>query len=1009
MKSLFEPRALQLDPRAILLALVLSVAAALPWITNSVNRRDYYFFDITLTSTSPGTTQFFWDLGNGFTEYDSSRQPIKIEPNPVVYRFMMPMGEFRAFRFDPIDGIGRFTFSHAQIVDLEGHVVRRFGPPDLLPAANILYANQQGPELLVETNPASNDPIINLRLESPLVLGSTPKIWWELGWPIALPVFLAGCFLGLPAVARRLSQIAGALATTGRSRPASTIIAVAVAAVALQCYPVLFLGRSFASPNNGGHMLYEGWPTLPGDTDRMCSNTGSSDTGALLFQHLYYPMVQRDALLQGELPLWNRCSLSGEPLLGQGQSMFGDPFNFLTIAADGAAWAWDVRFLLAHIILAAALGGIVWRLTRHLGAAVLTTTSAAFLAFFTYRLTHPANFSVCYSPLILLAWTGLLSAASPRRILAWLVALVGANWLVLTSGTVKEAYMLIVCLNFAGTVLLFRQPETVGRRGFLLALASAAGVGFVLLAAPAWLSFLSAWHHSMTGYDTPHAYTLPWSHFIGFFDDIFYRQTQKSENVVAPALNFIFLLGFLWWMVQPRLWRSDRAAGALLLAAVPPLALAFGLIPPAMIEKIPFVGNIGHVGNTFSCALLTLFTVLAGFGFRDAWEKLSAPAAGGIMIRLWLAGLALAALYFFTTTQFPKSPFFTGYAAALGLVALLLPLGLHWGLTRPQAPGSLWVVLALGLPLLCWRHAQYGASHFDRYTFVPGPRSNLHAPSPAVAIINADRTQPGRVVGWGLSLYASYNTVLRWEGLYGVDAVRSRYYHDLADALGLQRVWDWDWPNRETDSRALITKYDLYNTTHYVATHQEGAHDIAGLKRLGQADLDVYASPTAWPRAFFCDRVVGYNSPNDFAHLLLTGDGRPFAAIQKGESLPLPIATATAGRIIRPARDYIFTANRTSFIVEAPTQGIAVLAETYYLDDFQVTVNGQPASYFRVNHAFRGIALPAAGTYAITYSYWPQYFTLSLWLSLVGALGLSLGALWLWRRPSQPATGLPSS
>ena len=74
-----------------------------------------------------------------------------------------------------------------------------------------------------------------------------------------------------------------------------------------------------------------------------------------------------------------------------------------------------------------------------------------------------------------------------------------------------------------------------------------------------------------------------------------------------------------------------------------------------------------------------------------------------------------------------------------------------------------------------------------------------------------------------------------------------------------------------------------------------------------------------------------------------------------------------------------------------------------------MTVNGQPASYFRVNHAFRGIALPAAGTYAITYSYWPQYFTLSLWLCFAGALGLGLGALWLWRRPNQPATGLTAA
>ena len=782
------------DVRALGLAAVLAVAAALPWMTTSVDRRDYYFFDITLTSTTAGATQLFWDYGRGFNEYDSSRQPLKVEPKPVVYRFMMPMGRFTALRFDPVDGVGKFTLSQAQIVDRNGRIVRVFLPEDLVPAANILKVERHGGMLYVETDPRSHDPTLTLRLDAPLVLKSSAAIWWELGWPAALPVFLLGGLLGLPAVARRLSAAAGRLAAFARPHPVLTLGAVAALAVAFQCHPVIFQGRSFASPNNGGHMLYEGLPTLPGCSDPMSTNTGSSDTGALLFNHIYYPMVQRDALARGELPLWNRYSLGGEPLLGQGQSMFGDPFNFLTIVTDSAAWAWDVRFVLAHWLFAAALGGIVWRLTRHLGAAALTAAAAAFLGYYTFRLCHPANFSLCYSPLILLAWCGLATAATPRRLAVRLAALVAANWLVVTSGTVKEAYMLTVCLNFAGAVLLFFQPEAAGRRGRLLGWAAAAGAAFVLLSAPHWISFLSAWHHSMTGYDTPQARPLPWTHLIGLFDDIFYRQTQLDEAVLAPSLNFLFLTGVLWWVVQPGRWRTSRIGTALLLGAFPSFALAFGLVPPAVIVKIPFLGNIIHVGNTFSCPLLTLAGVLAGLGFRDAWDRLREPAARRIITRLWLAGLALAALYFLTVRGSTFSPFFTGYALSLALAALLLPLGVQWGLLRPSAPGPLWVVLALGLPLLGWRHSQYRQTQFERYAFVPGPRVDVHAASPAVALLNRHWNGPGRVVGWGSSLYASYNTVLRWEGVYGVDAVRSRYYHDLADALGLQRVWDWDWP-----------------------------------------------------------------------------------------------------------------------------------------------------------------------------------------------------------------------
>ena len=993
------------DWRVTALALALAVAAALPFMTTSVERRDYYLFDVTLTSTSPGTTQLFWDLGRGYNENDSSRQPLKIEPKPVVYRYMMPMGDIKALRLDPIDGVGTFTLSHAQIVNYRGKVVQTFSPADFKAFAQIARLERQGDTLVVATTPDARDPILELEFPRPLHLASDQRIWLKLGLPVALPVFLLGLILGSPAIASRLQRLVAPLGSWLRARPRTAIALLATVAVAVQCHPVLFLGRSFASPNNGSLMLYGELPTLPGATEYMYTNTMASDTGALLFNHLYYPMLQRDALLQhGEWPLWNRNSLCGEPLLGQGQSMFGDPFNFLTILADGAAWAWDVRFVLAHWLLAAGLGYIVWQLTRHLAASLLVTLGGAFIGFFTYRLVHPANFSVCYSPWILWAWAGLVHATSPRRQAGWLGALVAANWLVFTSGTVKEAYMAMACLNLAGVFLLALLPAARGYRWRLLGLASAAGFVFILLSAPGWMSFLVTWAHSFTGYDRPVAHTLPLAQFIGFFDDIFYRQATVDEIIVAPALNFFLLLGVFWWLVNPRLWRQDRAGLALLLAAVPPFALAFGLVPAALIVKLPFIGNIHHLGDTFSCPLMILAAVLAGCGFRDAAERVRTDGWWGRLGLIFILVAGLLVAFFFTTRGWVTSPFFDGYAPALALVVVALPVGVRWA-AQFARPGLLWVALGLGLPLLFWRHCQFGETLFNHYAFVPGLRCDLHAPSAGVGYVDQLRREPGRVVGWGNTLFPSYNSALRWESLYGVDALRSRPYEELAIEFGMQRVWVWDWFNKLEDAPRLVPAHDLMNVTHYVADPAKPPRAYPGLKLLQQLDLDIYASDRAWPRAFFTDRLATYPTAREFAESVRKGDRRPFAAVQIGQTdapvLPADLATRT----VRAATNYRLTSNDTSFVVDAPGPGVAVLTETYYAEDFQVTVDGKPAPYFRVNHTFKGVAIATAGRHEITFAYWPQYFSLALRLGAAGLLLLVVGFIWLWRMAPRATTG----
>lgn len=993
------------DWRAILIAALLAAAAALPYISTGTDRRDYYFFDVTLTSTSPGNTQVFWDFGKGYNENDSSRQPLKVEPTPVNYRFMLPMGTIRELRLDPIDGLGFFTFTRARVVDYQGHLIRSFAPEDFTPVQQFSRCEKMGDTLVVQTAPDARDPVLLLKLKEPLRLKSNLGIWLRLGGPVALRVFLLGLFLGAPFVAGGIWRGGRRTGQWARQHPRCAIAVGAVLAVAVQSHPVVFLGRSFVSPNNGGLMLYGELPTLPGNNVDFYTNTMGSDVGAMLFHHVYFPMVQHEAIFKNhELPLWNRYTLCGDPSLGQGQSFFGNPIHFLPVFANGAAWAWDVVYLFAHWSLAAGLGFIVWRLTRSLGAAILITLSTAFVGYFTYRLNHPANFSVCYSPWILWAWVGLIQAPGRRQQAGWLGAMLLANWTVMTSGTVKEAYMLIACLNLAGAVLLCVSPEARGRKLSVLGLAAATGVVFMLLAAPAWLTFLGALKHSYTVYDSPWAAPLPLPHLIGFFDDIFYRQTVEGEWVIAPALNFFLLIGVLWWLVNPRCWREDRVGLAMVLGAIVPFSFAFGIVPPSVIVKIPFVGNIHHVGNTFSCSLMILAVVLAGCGFTDALRHLRQPGWWSNFLRLLLAGGALASAFFLSVRGHDQSLFFLGYAPALGLGAAVLPAAVGWAARHNFRQSLIVVALGLGLPLLLWRHCQYGETFFNFYAFVPNSRADFYAPSPAVAFVNEHRGEPGRVVGWGNNLFPVYNTALRWESLYGVETLRSRYYQELTQEFDLKRVWIWDYHTPENDASKLVPYHDLLNVTHYLATKQPLPHLIAGLEWLGQHDLDVYRSPTAWPRAFFTDRLATYPAVKDFAAMVRTGDRQPFAAMQASEAPAFNLPSNLDGRAVRPGRDYRFTSNRTSFTVDANGPGVVVLTESFYPEDFRVTVNGQPAKYFRVNHAFKGLYVEHAGTYAIEYVYAPPAFRRALVLCGFGLLGLIGGGWWLRREPPMAST-----
>ena len=817
-----------------------------------------------------------------------------------------------------------------------------------------------------------------------------------------------------------------------RLSPAQAIWLVAAASVVLSCYPVLFFGKSFTSTNftDGTFQLYDGFPTTPGTSDSQMETGHGADLGPMAWQDGPYSIIQHRALFRdGELPLWNRYDEGGVALLGQGQSMFGDPLHFLVIAADGRAWAWDAKFILAKSLFAAGVGLLVLAATDCLPAALLLSFSAAFIGFFNYRLNHPAYFSLCYSPWILYTWIKIVRAPTWRQAMRWAGGLILANWTELNSGTAKEAYMLLAGLNGSGVLMLVlsRLPAAAKRDRFLgLAVA---GVIFCLLASPVLLAFFDTLRRSGQGYETPMAYQLQPSLLIGFFDDIFYRQFNHDEKLLDPSLNGLLLLGVLLAFGSARRLLANRLFAATALSTLLPLALVFGVVPPGVVRRVPFLANIYHVDNTFSCVLFILCFVLAGFGLKQcltgsarSWRRdaLLALAGGILMLGAYFGSLDIVQrsdIAFRPAQDIILSPFFRLYVPTVLLAAVVLPFVLR----RLRRDGPQWVtvlLLAGCLVALHWRFGLQLHTAWSRYTPVLPDRLDLLARSPAIDRMLADRSGPFRACGIAAVLAPGYGAMTDIETIRGVDAIWNKDVNALdvaAQHISGARYSDTAYQDH---LRAQKPFHDMLGIRYYLTMPAVKLVDLPGVALDAALDLNVYRNERAWPRAFFVNRLGLYHDVDEFARQVVSGDGRPFASIEHRQVLdaaPGGIGLFPAdqnGRTVVPASHYRLTNHRTAFDVTAPEPGVLVLMEPYVEGDLVAELNGRRTPVWRVDHAFRGMLIDHPGTYHVVVTYVPQGFTLALWASALG-LALALGAVW-WlcrdgkkRPPSDAPPALP--
>lgn len=999
--------------RLILIAAAISSLAACLW---SYWAPATYVAEIRLTSSVRAHSQIFFDRGGGFNETDSATVPVPGRDLPVVCRFPLPTGTYRALRFDPIDRAGTVVFSGLRIVNPAGRVVRRFDARDFRPAHQIADSTVRGASAHMASEAGGDDPYYLLTLPAPFTLHeSRAQRLARTAWHFSLWfVLVVAAVEGARRFLNRFPETAAAARRRAALHPHGVIASLAVAAAVAASYPVVFCARSLVSPDLGAPLLHDSVPTVPGVTDLRRENVHGADIGAMLWQHLPYTVMQHRALFRdGELPLWNRYNSCGLPLLGQGQSMFGDPLHLPELLAGGAAGAFDFRFVFSRALWATAIGFIVWAATRDLAAAALATVAAAFVGFFNCRLNHPAIFSVSVAPWVLWCWIRLAHATTRRAMAAWSLGLLLASESLLTSGTVKEAYMLLLALHLAGGLLVLFSAGPPAQRLRRLAHAVVAGVIVLLLTAPVWLTFRDTLAESVTSTDRLRVQLLPAHWMIGMFDDLFYRELSNSRHVLVPSLNFVLLLGVLWFVVCLRRFWRDPVAVILTAGAVGSVALVFGAVPAHVIQVVPLLRDVVHVADTFSCVSMVFLAGLAGYGFHAARDALASDRwwrpAGATLLLL----AALLAAYFHGMTVYwsghsglgqwrwiiPAHRFFFVYLALMLVAVLALTLAAARVLRLRRLSPLAGFTAALSLVVLLGRNGlQYSRTNQEVYFTTPAVRAHLRAPSRAVAYMQAAADgRPFRAVGTGDTLFPGFSSVYGLEGINGPDALVDRSYAELMRAAGLRRPGD-DWryilqPDTLNRDQAIL---DMLNVRYCVT--EPGAPPPGGTyQKAASLDLAVYTSPTVWPRAFFTDTVIPYRNLQGFVAMVRASSGRPFAAVREPDLASLGL-TALAernprGRRVVAATRYRLTTNSTTFTVHAPAAGVVVLQEAGYPADFRVTVEGRPARCFRVNGAFKAVAVPRAGTYRVTFTYRPVHFTLALILCGVGVLLLIGGCL----------------
>ncbi|HYP38804.1 MAG TPA: YfhO family protein [Chloroflexia bacterium] len=777
-------------------------------------------------------------------------------------------------------------------------------------------------------------------------------------------------------------------------RDAAAFAVIMTFALAL-CSPVL-AGRVPIAADTLN--LWAPWNQLPHEPVK---NPILADSSLL---YLPWMVFARDALADGEWPLWDPYAFAGFPYAANSQSQLYYPVTWLLwlLPLGGAIQALAVF----NICLA---GWGMYVLCR--GLAVSRTGSlVAGLAFagsgmLQLAIEIPGVASVYgWLPWMLFATDRALRTRSP----AWLAVAT-----LICGMQVVAGHLQWVLYSFfaVGCWVAWRSVASWRRAGLCSVLGAALRglliiTGAMALAAIHLIPFIELISQATRTGGRVSSNSWPMTYLLRLVMPEYFGTAVPSVGV-PMVFNDLWsvgilplLLGVVAILLRPR--RDAGFWGGLALLAV---LVTYGVGPFLYARWLPGLNSLlpMRIGYLFILAI----AVLAGMGY-DAWLDLArkrprhtlilfACLAASLIAILALAQFAQAATPDAALGSLQASQLWRGWLLSIGaLAALALPLFLH---SRVLARYR-WARLSAPLVAL----ATAGVLLIDLLTLVPGYNSFVEPANliPSAPSIEWRRELPvlGRMMAVdspGISFNPNTQTLYGLDSVSGYDSLHSRRYEEywgVADPGVLPKGRSNPYSNVFIRPQAYTSTVASLLNVRYVAAAGELPASTQ-FRPVFTGEIRIYETTQALPRAFTIsggrplpsDRVIARLGEGDF-------DPRNELLLAQEEGPP----SLANGPAVRFQSATIISYKRNSVTIEVDNQEATwlVLADPNY-PGWLATVDGQEAETYTAYHLLRAVPLPP-GKHVVVFSYLPTGFAISATISGAALLALVCLLLVSWVR-----------
>ena len=730
--------------------------------------------------------------------------------------------------------------------------------------------------------------------------------------------------------------------------------------------PMILMGKAFLTGGVYGpiDIAYGGYPLESKRAEMGIFDTRTPLLSDVIFSYIPSRKAVRDAVKNGHLPLWNRFSSAGQPLLSFQQPAALHPGTWIGFALPLAqAWTFEMSLRLLLSLLSAYL------LFRELECGELESLLGAMGWAFCDHLIFFLGYSVTEAlapfPLLLLGLRRLARTPRNGAVGITVVALV----LITLAGHPES---LLHCVVAGGIFFLF-ELWSLPRKAVLraLGLSLVAGALALGLTAVVLLPFAEVVPYTQTHIIRKTSYAAArksvdlaeslrrsarniWPYVYGVSGR---SETAHGDGVPAGYAGSLFfpltLLGLSSRRREKWYFVVCAVLGAGLWARFLGLADLVGKLPLLRIsvnEYFVFLAALGVVG----------LGVLGAERLREARERricavlalLSAAAIAVGFLRFWprLRELQMARAYAI-------------HRLLLELVPLILLAFWLWlPRRRPAGRAVLAGVLLIGL-------TQRALEAGEVYPTIPSKA--FYPPIPLLRPI--PKGVPFRVAAIGFTLIPDSSALYELEDVRGYEAL---VLGRLVETYPLWCVEQPVWFNRVDDPQRPFLSF--LNVRYFIVG--SGFRVPAGWKTLSADDSGkVIENPLVVPRVFVPRFIASIRESSRQIELLgRIEDFGSYGIIERGGDAPTDSDSwrpngEAAVRILE------YTTQNLRLEVEARTSALLATSIPAW-PGWRVTVDGREIATSIYNRAFVGFRVPA-GRHEVRLRYWPRGFVHGLLVS----------------------------